>query len=664
MGVEEHEQVVADDAGSLVVQLAAMSEQQHAQGLDVAGVPVFDTHLLAVAVEPVDVIESIGAAALEEVAAGEGGLLGTDGDEALGELQQAAGLFSIGPVDPREVVVLRIAVVVSLGGVPNFVASEQHGDTLGNQQGGQQVAHLSAAEFDNLGVVAGAFDAAVPAEIVVAAIAIGLAIGLVVLGVVADEIAEAEAVVAGDEVDAGRGAASIVLVQVGAAGEPGCQLGDGSAVPFPVAADTVAVASIPLGPDDGEPPHVVAPFAHVPGFGDQLDLREDRVLVDHIEEPAHAIDITRLASQRRREIEAKPVDVHFGDPVPQAVHNQLQHAGMTHPGGVAAPGEIAVLAAVVVHQVVVRTVVDAAEREGGAPLVSLGGVVVNHVENDLDARGVQGPDHRLEFDEAKFGVGLGTVAGLEGEVTEGVVAPVIGPSLLEQEGLIDMKVDGKQLDGGDTKSLEVSDGGFGGEAGVGAAEAFGNLRHEAGEALHVQFVDDGLFPGGAERAVFAPGESGVDDLGERRPGGRVAGVEGEVFVGVVDFVAEERVVPLHSSADGSGVGVEQQLVRIAAMAPLGVVGAVDAVAVEGAGTDVGEVAVEDVEGPFGKIVAGRFDAIVRVVEEAQFDAGSDLGEEGEVDACAIPGGSEWLRLSGPDTHCDGSPCRDCGVSAA
>ena len=37
------------------------------------------------------------------------------------------------------------------------------------------------------------------------------------------------------------------------------------------------------------------------------------------------------------------------------------------------------------------------EGQRGAQVVAFGGVVVDHVEDDLDARPVQRPDHRLEF---------------------------------------------------------------------------------------------------------------------------------------------------------------------------------------------------------------------------------------------------------------------------
>ena len=113
---------------------------------------------------------------------------------------------SEGPVDPAGEVVLALGVVVAALGAQEFVAGQEHGDALGEQQGGDQVLGLAFAEGEDGRVVGRAFDAAVPGEVLVGAVAVVFAVGLVVLVVVADEVVEGEAVVAGDEVDGVQGA--------------------------------------------------------------------------------------------------------------------------------------------------------------------------------------------------------------------------------------------------------------------------------------------------------------------------------------------------------------------------------------------------------------------------------------------------------------------------
>ena len=56
--------------------------------------------------------------------------------------------------------------------------------------------------------------------------------------------------------------------------------------------------------------HLVAAFADVPRFGDQLHLRHDRVLVDEVEERGQPVDLVELPGQGGGQIEAESVDVH------------------------------------------------------------------------------------------------------------------------------------------------------------------------------------------------------------------------------------------------------------------------------------------------------------------------------------------------------------------
>ena len=116
----------------------------------------------------------------------------------------------------------------------------------------------------------------------------------------------------------------------------------------------------------GEIADLVAALAHVPRLGDQLHLRDDRVLVDDVEECGEAVDVVQLARQRGGQIEAEAVHVHLQHPVAQAVHDELEHLRMAHVQGVAGAGVIHVVARVVGNQAVVSGVVDAAEAQHGA----------------------------------------------------------------------------------------------------------------------------------------------------------------------------------------------------------------------------------------------------------------------------------------------------------
>ena len=96
-----------------------------------------------------------------------------------------------------------------------------------------------------------------------------------------------------------------------------------------------------------------------------------------------------LAGQRGGQVEPEAVDVHLGDPVAQRVHDQPQRLVVADVEAVAGAGGVVVVALVAGHQPVVGLVVDAAEGQGRAQVVALGGVVVDDVEDDLDAGAVQ-----------------------------------------------------------------------------------------------------------------------------------------------------------------------------------------------------------------------------------------------------------------------------------
>ena len=119
--------------------------------------------------------------------------------------------------------------------------------------------------------------------------------------------------------------------------------------------------------------------------------------MDDVEERAESIDFVQLARQRARQVEAEAVDVHVEHPVAQAVHDELQHLRAAHVQRVAAAGEVQVVALVVGDEPVVRQVVHAAQRQRGAEMIPFRRVVVDDVEDDLEAGAVERLHHPLEL---------------------------------------------------------------------------------------------------------------------------------------------------------------------------------------------------------------------------------------------------------------------------
>ena len=126
------------------------------------------------------------------------------------------------------------------------------------------------------------------------------------------------------------------------------------------------------------------------------------------------------------EVEAEAVDVHLRHPVAQAVHDQLQHVGVAHVERVAGARVVHVVRGVVGDQAVVRRRCRCPLKASVGPeVVALGGVVVDDVEDHLDARLVQRADHRLELLHLLADARARCVLVVRGEEADRVVAPVV-----------------------------------------------------------------------------------------------------------------------------------------------------------------------------------------------------------------------------------------------
>src|SRR5204862_1603406 len=105
---------------------------------------------------------------------------------------------------------------------------------------------LLRAQHDDRGILHRALRAAVPTVAVIGSVTVVFAVRLVVLVVVAHEIAQREAVVGSDEVEARARPPAIVRVEIAAARESRSHFAHGATAAFPKAAHTVAVFTVPL----------------------------------------------------------------------------------------------------------------------------------------------------------------------------------------------------------------------------------------------------------------------------------------------------------------------------------------------------------------------------------------------------------------------------------
>jgi hypothetical protein len=272
-------------------------------------------------------------------------------------------------------------------------------------------------------------------------------------------------------------------------------------------------------------------------------------------------------------------------------------------------------------------------------------VVVDHVEDHLDAGAVQRLDHVAEFVEhlqrraARHGV-----AGVRGEEGQRRVAPVIAAS---GRGVLGVEGEHRhQLDGGDAQLLQVGD--LVDQAPEAAAPF---VRHAAalvhGEAAHVQFVDDGLREGPVQRPVALPVVAAV--VGHHHRAQRLCQV-------AAPRLARRFARVGGRLRDGAGVGVEQQLAGVEAQAMGQVLGAVRPVelpAVALTGLDAGKQHMPIVPGavlPWVQLDARRRLRRVGAVEQQQGGGACVLGVDAEVDAGRFGLGAQRVGASGQHQH--------------
>ncbi len=449
---------------------------------------------------------------------------------------------------------------------------------------------------------------------------------------IGDEVGEGEAVVGGDEVHA-SGRLALEPEAVGRARKAGGQIGD-RAVAAPEPPDIVAVLVVPLAPAAAESAELVAARPDVPGFGDQPQRLQHRILLDCREQRCARLEAGAAAAQGRGEIEPEAVDAAETRPGPQGLHHQADHGGVIGGKDVAAAGIVDVAGRVGLIEPVVAGVVEAAQRDRRALRVAFAGMVVDHVEDHLDAGGVQRRGGGADLVPTAWGE-----PRVGSEEADGIVVPVIAQSERLQVAFVERRRGRQQLHGRDAERLQVSDGSRRSQPGEGAAQRFGHAGVQHGEAAHMQFGDHDTVP--RQRLPPWLGRRRRHHNRLRHHGGAVR------LVGVsrTGFETEQRRLQREWAVDRKRMRVEEELRRVEAMALVRIVRPGDAQAVPGSESDLADMAVKHVAGALGKSDS-RDLAGAGFVEEADVDRLGIGGVHGDVDAIAVERDASWFRQAG------------------
>src|ERR687892_2175523 len=161
---------------------------------------------------------------MEELAASKDRLGAPDLDGGAHEVTPSSLLVGQLPMEPGELVILAIRVVVPLLRLAELVAGQEHGDALRHHQRRQEIALLLPAQGVDGGIVGWALGPTVPTVVLIGAVLVLVAIRVVMLVIVTDQVVQREAVMASDKIDAGQGLAPVMLIQIAAAAQSGGKL--------------------------------------------------------------------------------------------------------------------------------------------------------------------------------------------------------------------------------------------------------------------------------------------------------------------------------------------------------------------------------------------------------------------------------------------------------
>ncbi len=440
-----------------------------------------------------------------------------------------------------------------------------------------------------------------------------------------------------------------MVEDIAAGGEAARQLAARRAATEPVAAHAVAEAVVPFEEAPGEAAELVAVVAQVPGLGDQPRARQRRVLQQGDEQRGVRVEALAGAAEHAGEVEAKAVDTHGLHPVAQHIERKLHDAWVGVVDGVAAAAEVLDAAGVVGAPAVPGGVVESAPGQRRAALVALGGVVEDDVDDDFDAGLVQRGDHGAEFGGDRRRVGARGDAGqprLGAEEAQRVVAPVVAQAALGEAHLVEPPLHRQQRQRGHAQPPQVRDGRRVGQRGIAAPQLRRHLGQVLAEILDMGLVEHDIGAGVARRVERARRDRGRrGHAGLERVQRVVAAVHVAVAFGVADDMAEMLGPPAEMPDDLARPGVEQQLVRVVAVAALGLPRPVRAQAVDQPGAEAGQEAVVDAVVRAMQRVAAQL-AHALGIEDAQLDALGMVGPDRDVDPAVAHQCAQRLAAAG------------------
>ena len=144
---------------------------------------------------------------------------------------------------------------------------------------------------------------------------------------------------------------------------PGCDLAAQPRVAAPEAARGVAKAVVPVGERGRKLAEAIAPWADVPGLGDEARFGEYGIGGERLEERRLRIEARVAAAERRGEVEAKPVEAAMDHPALERADRHFDDQRPIEREAIAGAGIVDVKLRIVWVEPEPGLIVEAAERQ-------------------------------------------------------------------------------------------------------------------------------------------------------------------------------------------------------------------------------------------------------------------------------------------------------------
>ena len=138
------------------------------------------------------------------------------------KLMEIFMLFQVIPVEPGDLIVLTVGIVVALLRVQELVSGQNHGHAPAEEEDRHGVLRQLFPEGKDTRIFGFSLGAAVPAAVVIGPVRIVPAVGFIMLSPVGIQVMKGKAVVAGDKVYGSVVASVVRVIDISGAGDPVC----------------------------------------------------------------------------------------------------------------------------------------------------------------------------------------------------------------------------------------------------------------------------------------------------------------------------------------------------------------------------------------------------------------------------------------------------------